>query len=187
MSLSKEKLLTIARTYWRSDEQYELRGEHSPEYTRLAERWEEELTKISRWWAFLEELEKELPDFTIGDGTATINACFRCLAYSGKNPPHAFAVVGCVSILAPVYMVHGVRYEIVEGERRNPWVSFEPLPPDMRSPADVIARKIETTFGAAALSPELAATPVPLIVQWTKPPETTLFHALFASQPERIP
>jgi hypothetical protein len=66
-------------------------------------------------------------------------------------------------------------------------MEFDPLRPETRAPADIIARRIEATFGANMLPREMARTPVPLYVQWKEPPETTLFHALFTSQPESLP
>ncbi|MBZ4415256.1 hypothetical protein [Myxococcus sp. RHSTA-1-4] len=83
--------------------------------------------------------------------------------------------------------VYGVRYDFVGRQRYNPRLSFEPFPPEMREPAEVIARKIEATFDVRRLPREVAATPVPLYVHNTEPPETTLFHALFTSQPDNIP
>lgn len=190
MELSAEQLLSIARNYWRSDRYHHLTQEMSPEAHRLEARWEQELRKLDQWHAFLDELEQALPGFTIGDGTATPDACFRCVAYpvTGRPlPPFDWVVVGCVSILAPIYMVYGVEYERDGRTRRGSRISFEPLPPRMRLAADVLARKIEATFGVSALPRELAETPVPLVVEWKEPPETTLFHALFTNQPESVP
>ena len=57
----------------------------------------------------------------------------------------------------------------------------------MRAPADIIARKLEATFDVRALPRDLADTPIPLIVHNREPPDTTLFHAFFDSQPDNIP
>jgi hypothetical protein len=187
MPLSEEQLLAIARNYWRSDKEYDSRLENSPEYERLQALWERELKSPARWRGLLSDVRRELPDFTIGDATATLNSCFRCVAYSDKGATPRFAVVGCVSILVPLYTVHGVQYEVMEGKRQNARACFEPLPPEMRFPADVIAKRIEARFGVDAFPRELAEAPIPLIVHWKEPPRTTLFDALFASQPERIP
>jgi hypothetical protein len=190
MDLTAEQLLSIARNYWRSDRYHHLTQEMSPEAYRLEERWEQELQKVDRWHAFLTELKKELPGFTIGDGTATPDACFRCVAYPVKGrplPPFDWVVVGCISILAPLYMIYGIEFERAGKVRLSSKVSFEPLPAQMRHPADVFARKIEATFGVRALAREIAETPVPLVVEWKEPPETTLFHALFSNQPESVP
>lgn len=189
MDLSAEQLLSIAKNYWRSDRYQHITQAMPPEAYRLEERWEEELQKVDQWHAFLGDLERALPGFTIGDGTATPDACFRCVAYPEGRPlpPFDWVVVGCISILAPIYMLYGIEFERAGKVRLSSKVSFEPLPSQMRHPADVIARKIEATFGVTALPREIAETPVPLVVEWKEPPETTLFHALFSNQPESVP
>jgi hypothetical protein len=66
-------------------------------------------------------------------------------------------------------------------------MDFDHRRPEIRAPAEVIARKIEATFGYSVLPREVAETPVPLFVQWKQPPETTLFHALFTNEPGSLP
>ncbi|ATB44397.1 lyase [Cystobacter fuscus] len=189
MSLSREQLVSIAKSYWSSNDDPHSRQEISPEAERLHARWEQELQKINRWWAFLEGLEKELPGFSIGDATATPDACFRCVAYPEGAPLPAlrWVVVGCVSILAPVYTVYGVQFDHGETTRSLRKVEFDPRRPEIRAPAEVIARRIEAAFGFSALPREIAETPVSLFVQWKQPPETTLFHALFTNEPGSLP
>ena len=188
MMPSPEQLLAIARKYWRADKIYHFRTDSSPENTRLCDLWDEKLKKLDQWWAFLEELEKELPGFTIGDGTATANTSFRCSAYPPRHPPplRPWVVVGCVSILAPIYTVYGVQFEYSGKKHSGYKVFLDVLPPEMRHPAEVIARRLEATFEVRALPHELAQTPIPLIVGWKEPPHTTLFHALFTSEPQSI-
>ncbi|MCY1076865.1 hypothetical protein [Archangium lansingense] len=145
---------------------------------------------MERWKAFLSDLQQALPGFTIGNVVTTADASLRCVAYpvTGTHlPPSNQVVVGCVSIVAPVYIIYGVEYERIGGARRHPRIDFEPLPPGMRFPADIMARKIEATFGVSALPREIAETPVPLFVEWKEPPHTTLFHALFTSEPGNLP
>lgn len=187
MPPSTAQLLSIARNYWSSSEEYYLKGEASPENRRLDALWQEELKRIDRWRALLADLRKELPEFTIGNATATLFASFRCTAYSKKVDQHRFALVGCLSILAPVFTVYGLEFEYSGKTRTVSRICFEPLPASMQGPAGIIARKIETTFGASALPREVADTPIPLFVEWQKPPHTTLFHALFASAPDSVP
>jgi hypothetical protein len=188
MPLSAEQLLAIARNYFRSDKEYENKPVSSPEHLRLCELWEQKLKKLAQWWAFLDELEKQLPGFTIGDGTATANTSFRCSAYPpGDNPRlRPWVVVGCVSILAPVYTVYGVQFEYSGNKPSGYKVFLDSLPLEMRLPAEVIARKLEATFEVRALPHEIARTRIPLIVDWKEPPDTTLFHALFTSEPQSI-
>jgi hypothetical protein len=190
MELSAERLLEVARSYWRSDKDHYLRQEKSPETERLQALWEHELERVAPWKAFLDDLQQELPEFSIGSVVSTCDAGLRCIAYPVRGsplPPFDWVVVGCISILAPVYIVYGVGYERVGGARCNPKLHFEPLPLDMRVPAEVIARKIETTFSVSALPREIAETPIPLFVEWKEPPATTLFHALFTSEPDNLP
>ncbi|MDY7231480.1 hypothetical protein [Hyalangium rubrum] len=181
----------MARRYWRSDRPYDYSFDTSLENQRLQDLWEQELRKLEEWWAFLDSLRKELPGLTIGDATATPDACFRCAAYSPRTSeperPTRFIVVGCVSILAPVYTLYGVEYASSDIKRRKTRVYFEPLPSDMRQTAEVIARRIEATFTVTALPREIAETPIPLFVEPLKPPQTTLFHAFFTSEPDRLP
>jgi len=191
MSLSTDHLVAVARNYWRADKAYHSRVDSSPEHQRLGKLWEKELQKMDRWWAFLDELRQDLPDFTIGDATATPDACFRCAAYAPRtDDPSAvtqFIVVGCVSILAPVYTVYGVEYPGNDTKRLNARVCFEPLAPALRQVAEVIARRIEATFKVTALPQGAAETRIPLYVEPREPPETTLFHALFTGEPASLP
>ncbi|MFL5358193.1 hypothetical protein [Archangium sp.] len=188
MPFTAEELTSIARKYWRPDKDFNFRLENSPEVERFQALWGKELEKMDQWRAFLRELGGALPGFTLGNATATCDACFRCSVYlKSENQPRHWVVVGCVSILAPVYTVYGVQYDYRDGKRIGDKVFLGPLPPEMQAPASVVARSIEATFGIEALSRELAETPVPLIVEPKEPPNTTLFHALFISQPERVP
>ncbi len=130
------------------------------------------------------------PGFRIGQITATCDACFRCGAYppvARLQPPFEWVVVGCMSILAPVYTVYGVQYEYRGKKRIRDQVFLMDLPPMMHAPAATMARRIETRFGVSPLPPELAAMPVPLFVELKEPPSTTLFHALFSSEPQSVP
>ncbi len=186
MSLSSEELLAIARKYWRADKTYD----GSPEHRRLIDLWDQELKNPGQWWALLDELKKELPGFIIGNATATPDACFRCAAYSPVDDQSSalrFVIVGCVSILAPVYTVYGVEYLRIDNKRHNPRAFFEPLPVEMRKPADVVSRRIEATYRVSALPRDIVDIHIPLYVEPVEPPNTTLFHALFTGEPESLP
>jgi hypothetical protein len=190
MTFTVEHLLSIARGYWPSDKEHYLRPEQSPEIARFQELWRHELKKMDQWGTFVRNLSGDLPGFTVGNVTAPVDACFRCAAYpeAGHKPhSHRWVVVGCLSILAPVYTLYGVQYRYSGTKRTGDEVFLELLPPEMRAPADIIARKINETFGAHALPREIAEAAVPLFVDPQQPPNTTLFHALFTSQPERVP
>ncbi|PTL76633.1 hypothetical protein DAT35_47695 [Vitiosangium sp. GDMCC 1.1324] len=103
------------------------------------------------------------------------------------SPKANWEIVGCVSLLAPVYFVYGVEYDYVDGRTQNYKASFEPPPPNMVLPTQVVARTIEEIFGVSALSRKVAETPVPLYAGLLEPPETTLFHTLFTSAPSSVP
>ncbi len=188
MTFSTEQLLDIARQYWPSDLETYLRPGSIPEWERLQARWKQEFANMGRWREFLDALEKELPGFTLGNATCPFDACFRCSAYWDVDPSPQldWAVIGCVSILAPVYTVYGVRYELKGKQRLRSTVFLDSLPEEMRAPSEVIARKIEETFGASAFPREWNQHPVPLFVDPQQPPNTTLFHALFTGQPDSV-
>jgi hypothetical protein len=145
MKPSAEQLLAIVRNYWPSEDLDVYCGfKRTPEVERFEELWERELKKIDRWRAFLASFRAELPEFTLSDITAPVDASFRCGAYPKADPQQTqreWVVVGCLSILAPVYTVYGVQYTY-DGKKRSHELFFEPLPPEMRAPADVIANRI---------------------------------------------
>jgi hypothetical protein len=139
----------------------------------------------------VEELRQDLPTFTLGNITATSDSCFRCGAYAPRVGPYdrsPWVVVGCMSIMAPFYTVFGVRFErSSDGKRVREAAVFAPLPPEMSTAAEAIARRIEGRFGVSPLPLEVAMTPIPLFVEPQEPPDTTLFHALFTAEPGNVP
>ena len=181
-----DRLLSIARDYW------PVSKEEDPDikYKDLTDLWDQQLKKHDQWHAFLRELRKDLPGFSFGDATATPDASCRCTVYSpipySADVEH-FIVVGCKSILAPVYTVYGVEFKILNNRRQDDKVFLASLPAYMQHVADVVARKLEATFDVKALPRGVADTPVPLYIEPVEPPHTTLFHALFTSQPESLP
>jgi hypothetical protein len=184
-----EELLALARNYWPEDMETYLSPQESPAFARLHAVWDRELRKIDRWNVFVDALGQELPDWLVCNITAPGDGSLRCAAYSreGSTPPDLeWIVVGCLSVLAPVYTVYGMRCELRGGRRIRKTVFFEALPSDMHAPAEAMGRGLRETFDVHALPPELANTRVPLIVDPVMPPDTTLFHALFISEPERV-
>jgi hypothetical protein len=197
MPISAEELLAVVRNYWRSDHEFDGKLEDSPETERFHAVWEQEFKKLDQWRVLMRELGAEFPGFNVGHATATSTSCFRCTIYTDRQPLDAspeeggrerrWGVVGCLSILAPVYTVYGVQHEYKGKEFIAAKVFFEPLPPEMQALAEVVGRKLEAMFGAQALPREIAETRIPLIVDRLEPPATTLFHALFATDPENVP
>jgi hypothetical protein len=190
MTLSAEKLLAIASNYWDSSKDFYLRQETSPRTERLQAAWSRELEDVERWWSFQDDLQRSLPGFELKLMGSTADAGFRLIAYPilcTQLPRYNWSIVGCISILAPVYAVYAVAYEDTGGKRSHFNALFEPALPGMDFPVRVISKKIEETFGFSALSSDIARTPVPLFVESKEPPHTTLFHVLFTSEPTSIP
>lgn len=188
---TREELLAIARLYFRPDDPYTGKPPfHTPENLRFDELWEHQLAQNrDRWRAMVKAIGREFPTFSLWDITATCDSSFKVGAYPARGrplPPIPWVVVGALSILAPIYTVYAIAYEPVAGARPKERVLYGPLPPEMRQPADVIARHIEQDFEATALPPEVAATPIPLRVELLEPPQTTLFHAFFSSCPQAV-
>ncbi|WP_309892615.1 hypothetical protein [Archangium sp.] len=189
--LTAESLVALVRNYYRADRDFDLRRENSPESERFLTLWVQERThKMDQWDAFVDELQAALPELDVGNITSTCDASFRCAVYPRVEiPPETslWVVVGCVSILAPVYAIYGLQLDY-RGKKRIDERSFlDALPPEMQAPAEVVARKLEATFGLTALPRELARTPVPVTVEPKEPPHTTLFDALFISRPDSVP
>ena len=189
MTLTKEDLLSTARSYWDSSHDFLLRQEASPERKKLWALWDEKIKDLSQWNSLLRTLKGDLPGYIVGSAVVPADASFRCVVYPAKESRResCWVVVGCVRILAPVYVVYGVECDCVEGQLKNPRANLFQPPPGMALPAKVVARAIEETFGFSELPHEIAETPVPLFVNWQEPPQTTLFHALFTSEPSSIP
>ncbi len=188
--LSAESLLALVRNYYRADKDFDFRPENSPEAELFLTRWVQERKKMDQWDAFVDALRAELPGLKVGNFTSTCDASFRCAVYPKvQKPPQPviWCVVGCVSILAPVYAIYGLQLGYRGKQRIEERVFLDSLPPEMQAPAEVVARKLERTFAVTALPRELARTPVPLIVEPKEPPHTTLFDALFISRPESVP
>lgn len=187
---STEQLISIAREYWPSNMEAYHSPDTCPQFAKLDERWQHELARMERWEAFIRDLEADVPGFSIGNITATPDACLRCGVYNITEKPRTdyWVVVGCMSILAPVYTVYTARVSVVGGRRRpqEPQL-FGPFPPEMQPIVDATSRRLEATFAVSALPRDVAETPIPLFVEPLSPPETTLFHALFTSVPASIP
>ena len=189
-SPSSDDLIAIVRNYYDSSSEFLYTTETSPSARRLHTRWAQWLENVAPWHDFLDGLESELSPLAIGDTLSTSDGGPRCLVYPPKlagAPTENWVVVGCVSLLAPVYMVYGVERGHPGGGSRTKRASFAQPPPGMALPARVVARRIEVAFGASAISREMAEAPVPLFVGGLEPSETTLFHALFTSDPSIIP
>jgi hypothetical protein len=145
---------------------------------------------MGQWKAFKAALRNALPNYKAGETYPSDDGGPRCLIYLPKeswSPTSNWTVVGCVSLLAPVYFVHSVEWDYIDGRVQNSRAHFEQPPPNIAWPTQVVARTIEKMFGFTALPRELAETPVHLYAGLIEPPKTTLFHTLFTSEPSNIP
>ncbi|MCY1044478.1 hypothetical protein OV208_24370 [Corallococcus sp. bb12-1] len=192
MSPSAQELLAIARHYWRDDDLYDFRLDHSPEYSRYEALWKEKRKEFDRWLALMRQLKQAFPDCDVWDYTPpSANPAFGVIVAPPnektlRGPQLEWRVVGYLSILAPVYTVHCVRHEVYGQHHTDSKVFLGPTPLELQGIADVIAQRIEADYGATALPLDIAQTPVPLYVHFMRPPQTTLFHALFSSEPWNI-
>ncbi|HZI09562.1 MAG TPA: hypothetical protein VE153_04165 [Myxococcus sp.] len=194
MKLTVEELIARASLYWPADFEWYERGERAPENDRrlalCKQQWQQ---RGEQWTALVADLRQQLPGYSIHNATAPSEPCFRCSVYLPEKqlkPRLVQVVVGCLSMIAPVYTVYGLQYEFRPKKfykKSNQQLLLDPLPPEMLAPADVVARRIEARFDAERLTPEVAATPVPLYVDITFPPHATLFHALISEQPTSVP
>lgn len=193
MTMTVDELLARASHYWPQNLDWYFRGEETPETARRLALWEQQWQQHGKQWhALLAELAKDLAGFSIRDATAPSDVCFRCAV----RPPReektsiAQAVVGCLSMIAPVYSIYGLQYEVNPRtglKTSDPRLFLDALPPDMSEPANAIAKRMGAVFGYSPLPPGLAGTSVPLCVNITCPPRTTLFHALISDQPDSVP
>jgi hypothetical protein len=187
---SAEDLIRLVWNYYNSSNAFLFALEPTPEDERRQALWSKWIENMEPWKAFRATLRGELSNFIIGETYSSADGGPRCMIYppiDSRTPSSNWLVVGCVSLLAPVYFVYGAECDYVEGGLRNIKASFEPPPPNMSLPAQVIAKAIETSFGFSAVPREVVETPVPLFAGLLQPPNTTLFHTLFTSAPNSIP
>ena len=193
MTMTVDELLARARHYWPANLDWYFRGEETPETARRFALWEQQWRQHGKQWhALLTDLAKDLPGFSIRDATAPSDVCFRCAVRLPREgtTPLVQVVVGCLSMIAPVYSVYGLQYEVSPAtgtKPSDPRLFLDALPPEMHEPANALAKRMEAVFGASPLLAGLAGTPVPLCVNITCPPRTTLFHALISDQPDSVP
>lgn len=189
MTPSTEELLSTARDYWPPTlEAYS--SPTSPQLDRLRERWRHQLSNMEPWWEFIDSLQGELPAFIVWDVTATVDASLRCAIYPPKDrrPPDGhWVVVGCMSILAPVYTVYAVRFKTPKEKQVHSELLLDLHSTEQQALADTVSTTLEATFKVSGLPHDVAQTPVPVCVEPRQPPETTLFHALFTGAPQSIP
>ncbi|AKJ08335.1 hypothetical protein ATI61_1255 [Archangium gephyra] len=167
----------------------------SPEWHRFHSRWHEAMADRSRWLTLRGALEDAFPGNVVGDATAyTHDGGYRCSVQAiepgDKADGVSLEVVGCVSLLAPLYFVYGTQHRYRGGRRENPAAAFflEALPETLTSSASKVARAIESVFGYQPLPVQWASVPVAgVCLDHFEPAEATLFRALFTLEPALLP
>jgi len=188
-TLSAEQLVEAIRPYYRADRDYEMQEDASPEDHRLNHFWHEVHERDgARWDVVIDAIEREHPEYRLGHITNS-DPCFKVSVYDemfeSAGREVEFVTVGCMSMIAPVYTVYCVRWLSIKGVHIFSEALYEPLPPRVRRPTEVIARAIEAEFKVTRLPRELAETFIPFNVRDRDVGETNLFHALFTPDPAR--
>lgn len=181
---SVEALIEIARHYYPpglydSDPGYLL----SEEALRLEEAREKAGKNNSKWVNLLERLKEALPEAHIEDWTyLRHDASYRCRIYlpgAGPGEAESTAVVACVSILAPLYLLYVSQQQHIGGRHPAPDISYTPLP-GTEPYWNEAARQIEAIFGFDPIDLEAGSTPVPnIVVGNVGMGKATLLDALF--------
>lgn len=187
---SKEELVAAVREFYDSTNDFLFTTEPSHATRRRFERWDQWIDSRGPWYLFRDELDSALPDYSFGETYCSADGGPRCIVYGPEDSRSSrpdWSVVGCVSLLAPVYFVHGVEWELDGGRRRNTRTLFDPLPPHMARPAQAVAQAIEKMLGLSAFPRDWVETPVSLYAGLLEPSQTNLFHALFTNEPTSIP
>ena len=137
MPPSKEELIAIVRQYHESSNAFLFTTELSPETKRRQALWTHWVANMAPWRAFKAALRSALPHYNFGEMFPSDDGGPSCTIRPPKesmSPTSNWAVVGCISLLAPVYFVYGVTYDYIDGRVGNQKASFEPPPPSMVLP-----------------------------------------------------
>jgi len=97
-------------------------------------------------------------------------------------------VLGCVSVLAPLYIIHGVRVEHRRGHSVSPHTALYGILPDPYCDhARIMSEEIERVFGYAPVSAEDAQSIVQDVsIEPNDIGGSTLMQALFCSDPTNV-
>ncbi len=115
--------------------------------------------ELRAWPRFLDRLRREFGAGKLWNKTIPFHApCYSCQVYLPDTPEDCYDAVVCLlSLLAPVYTIHGCR-DIDGGES---WVRFPPLPHEFQALEQRLAALIESEFGFARLNKDVLLTPIP--------------------------
>ena len=112
------------------------------------------------WPSFVQRLRDEFPDCKVWDKTVPWYDPSYVCQISWPNGEYGEsardAVVGVLSLLAPVYAIFGVR----QAGQREHWMRFPPLPGDFQIREAQLASLIETEFGFVRLDNDTLTVPM---------------------------
>lgn len=195
-SFSETDLVELCRRYYPAGRTLDDHAHGaSPEWHRFHAKWHEALADRSRWLLLRGTLEQAFPANSVGDATAyTHDGGYRCCVHAIEPPDKADGisqeVVGCVSLLAPLYFVYGTQHRYRGGKREEPAaiVFLDALPESLMPHAAKVARTIESVFGYQPFPARLASVRIPdLCLDHFEPGRGTLFRALFTLEPASLP
>jgi hypothetical protein len=183
--LTTEELIAIVHRFYPANlEGNDPRYDASEEFQRLVAVREGAMADTRVWDSFFQRLREAVPDCRVENwSTLRYDACRRCRVYlTGTTPAstEVRAVVGLVSILAPVYAIYA-SHQSYEGQRvANTRVSFPPLPAEFLAHEATLDALIRSSFGFERLPNEVLFTPVPDLQVGNKAPvDVQLIDCLF--------
>ena len=137
-------------------------SEQAQRLVALQERMEVERAPL--WDSFIARLESLQPELLIWDLSLPLNVhqCHRVRVYvpgTRRVPGSKVAVMACLSLMAPLYMVLTSHQDYVDG-KYSYRVFYEPRPETVDLQR-MLEREIEEMFGFTRLPNEVLFTPVP--------------------------
>jgi len=196
---TRQQLLEIAYQHYARGVFYDDPGYmETPEYLRLTAAWDQALAHTETWDRFNDALLERFGDSVrLSHVTMPWHGGGFRLAVDldwplrrGKFVERATidVLVACVSVIAPLYLIHGVQVDVVMNRRLpDPRPLYHDLTPEMRTHLPALAEDVERVFGYAPVSMEDALAVVPDISIYPHGfGQMRLIHALFASYPENV-
>jgi len=196
---SRQQLLDIAYQHYARDVFYDDPAYmDTPEYRRLTAAWDQALEHRETWDRFMDAVAERLgrsvrlTDVTMpwhgGGWRLAVYLDGGLATYASIERATRDVLVACVSVIAPLYLIHGVQVDIEKGRQSldNREV-YENFTPRMQAHLPALTEEIKRVFGYAPVSMDDALAVVPDIsIDPHGFGQMRLIHALFASFPENI-
>ncbi|MFE8598315.1 hypothetical protein [Archangium violaceum] len=180
-----DELVAIVHRFYPSNlEGNDPRYDVSVEFQRLIAAREAAMADTQVWDSFFQRLRDAVPGCHVENwSTLRYDACRRCRVYLPGTTPtstEAKAVVGLVSILAPVFAIYA-SHQTYEGQRvSNTHVHFPPLSTEFHEHETTLDGLIRASFGFERLPNHILFTPVSDLQVGNKAPEKVqLIDCLF--------